>query len=198
MSTLGKEADQIAAEISGSKYWQTIFPGKQALMTELNQTIAKNVSGKYTAEKTQDILSEQTKNIVDTFSLSDEVAQKAQNIVRSTNQSNLDENIGKLGETLLGDDKEVANMFFDKSREDIKNIAAISPENVKEEIGSIRYGMNLPKAYFSNPDKKIRNNRIAAAATAYAGVTVGGRYLSGGTLTTDNYGRKDIAGVPFL
>ena len=58
--------------------------------------------------------------------------------------------------------------------------------------------MKYPQAYFKNPDKKIRNTRIGTAVGTYAALSVGRRYLQGGTLTTDQYGRKDIAGIPFL
>ena len=58
--------------------------------------------------------------------------------------------------------------------------------------------MKYPQAYFKNPDKEIRNTRIGTAVGVYTALSVGGRYLQGGTLTTDEYGRKDIAGIPFL
>ena len=55
-----------------------------------------------------------------------------------------------------------------------------------------------PKTYYWNPDKTIRNTRIAATIGTASALAVGGRYLSGGTLTTDRYGQKDIAGIPFI
>ena len=59
----------------------------------------------------------------------------------------------------------------------------------------IGYG-NLAKGYFGdevNGGKRIRTVLGAGAATA-----VGIRYLSGGNLTTNAQGEKDIAGVPFI
>ena len=43
---------------------------------------------------------------------------------------------------------------------------------------------------------KLKN--IKVLAVSLVALSVGGRYLQGGTLTTDQYGRKDIAGIPFL
>lgn len=58
--------------------------------------------------------------------------------------------------------------------------------------------INAPRAYFDVTDPAKKKARITTAAVGYAGVAVGGRYLSGGTLTRDNYGQRDIAGVPFI
>ena len=40
--------------------------------------------------------------------------------------------------------------------------------------------------------------RIGAAAGLYAGGAIGTRYLTGGTLTYNNEGESDIAGIPFI
>ena len=59
----------------------------------------------------------------------------------------------------------------------------------------IGYG-NLAKGYFGdevNGGKRIRTVLGAGAATA-----VGIRYLSGGNLTTNAQGERDIAGIPFI
>ena len=74
----------------------------------------------------------------------------------------------------------------------------ISREITDTDISPYQKPFIYPVAYFSNPDKHIRHTRINTAIGTYAGVAVGGRYLSGGTLTRDKYGRKDIAGIPFL
>lgn len=58
--------------------------------------------------------------------------------------------------------------------------------------------INMPRAYFDVEDQAARKVRIGTAVGGYAALNVGGRYLSGGTLTRDNYGQKDIAGVPFI
>lgn len=62
----------------------------------------------------------------------------------------------------------------------------------------MKHPLRYAEAYFNNPDKKIKKQRIAAVAGTYAGVAVGARYLSGGNLTHDEYGQKNIAGIPFI
>lgn len=59
----------------------------------------------------------------------------------------------------------------------------------------IGYG-NLAKGYFGdevNGEKRIKTVLGAGAATS-----VGTRYLSGGNLTTNAQGERDIAGIPFI
>lgn len=53
-------------------------------------------------------------------------------------------------------------------------------------------------AYFLDKDKKTVATRIGTTVAGIGTVNIAGRYLSGGTLTTDRYGRKDIAGIPFV
>lgn len=62
----------------------------------------------------------------------------------------------------------------------------------------VRHPLRYAEAYFNNPDNKIKKQRIATVAGTYAGVAVGARYLSGGNLTHDEYGQKNIAGIPFI
>ena len=79
-----------------------------------------------------------------------------------------------------------------------KNIEKADADMVLNSVGDFEKYINYPQAYFNSADKKVNQTRIGAAAGAYVGTTVGARYLSGGTLTTDSYGKKDIVGVPFL
>ena len=94
--------------------------------------------------------------------------------------------------------------FSDNNADIIVDAAKATASDIMKKNVTIKDASILQKpttyaqAYFSNPDKTVKTQRIATAIGAYAGLTVGGRYLSGGTLTTDSYGRKDIAGVPFL
>ena len=93
--------------------------------------------------------------------------------------------------------------FYSKSITTISGIHKNRIGNLLVPIPVVTYifllfSSKYPQAYFKNPDKKVRNTRIGTAVGAYAALSVGGRYLQGGTLTTDQYGRKDIAGIPFL
>ena len=52
------------------------------------------------------------------------------------------------------------------------------------------------KAYFN--DEVNGSYRKKAVAGIYGGVAVGGRVLSGGSLTHNSDGERDIAGIPFI
>lgn len=52
--------------------------------------------------------------------------------------------------------------------------------------------------YYTNGTGQQMATRAGVTAGAYAGGAIGLRYLSGGTLTTNNQGESDIAGIPFI
>jgi hypothetical protein len=80
-----------------------------------------------------------------------------------------------------------ANSLISGSTEDIKNV-----------IGSVNYYGNAAKAYFHPQSKRVAADRLLLAGGIYAGLNVGGRVIQGGSLTRDEYGNKDIAGIPFV
>lgn len=68
-----------------------------------------------------------------------------------------------------------------------------------EEAASAYFGresgvgvLRTAQGFMSNP------TRAKVAVGAYAGAAVGARVLSGGSLTTNNRGERDIVGVPFI
>lgn len=54
------------------------------------------------------------------------------------------------------------------------------------------------KDYFVGGDWKQNGARIGAATAAVGAAAVGTRYMSGGSATHNNQGRRDIAGIPFV
>lgn len=67
----------------------------------------------------------------------------------------------------------------------------------KEITGKDKIGvMATLDGYFG--DAQYGSTRIKAALGAGAAVAVGTRYLSGGNLTTNAQGERDIAGIPFI
>lgn len=67
----------------------------------------------------------------------------------------------------------------------------------KKGIGNkASFGLDAGKAYFSEEGK--RGARIGTAAAGVVAGGVGMRYLSGGNLTHNNSGEKDIVGIPFV
>ena len=62
----------------------------------------------------------------------------------------------------------------------------------KDKMGYLRFA----KGYFG--DEQYGKNRKIAAAGAGATLAIGGRFLSGGNLTTNAQGERDIVGIPFI
>lgn len=121
---------------------------------------------------------------------------KAQKIAKSANSENLDQIFGDIQSNFGGKlDKykeSVQKIFESQAKQDT------GEKSLKEMMGNINYYANIPKAYFNPADPKVRSDRIKAAVGGYAGVAIGGRVLQGGTLTTNEYGERDIAGIPFV
>ena len=68
---------------------------------------------------------------------------------------------------------------------------------MKEVTGKDKMGyINFAKGYFG--DKQYGGTRIKTVLGAGAATAVGVRYLSGGNLTTNAQGERDIAGIPFI
>ena len=70
--------------------------------------------------------------------------------------------------------------------------AALKEVTGKDKMGYMRFA----GGYFG--DKTYGGTRVKAAIGAYAGVNIGGRFLSGGGVTRNNTGERDIAGIPFI
>ena len=63
--------------------------------------------------------------------------------------------------------------------------------------GAMAFGGNA-KSYFTEGTTAQKVTRGVAAVTAYAGVNVAGRAINGGSLTRNNKGERDIAGIPMF
>lgn len=192
ISDLGKNAMDFAREFAKGNYARSIYPGKNQLKQELDQTIAKNV--KISSNLLDDKIQMTAKSILNGVGIPDaEVQKMASGIHAKTYEkdiSNLANDIAKHSKNVDG----VVNKMTSKAKTIVDD--GLNPDNLQ--LGLLDKAMKYPQAYFSNPDKKITQNRIATAAGAYVGITVGGRFLSGGNLTSDSYGKKDIAGIPFI
>lgn len=184
-----KAAKNIAKKPAVKQYFDSIYPGKTNLINELNQTIANDpkMSAKWIDERVQKRVSDTLEDLVP----KDKIEELSQTVHSATYSDDIDELAKSIGQ--YTDKADIASKIMkDEAKEVIDN----GLDNIKP--GLYDKITKYPQAYFKNPDKKVRNARIGTAIGAYAGLTVGGRYLQGGTLTTDQYGRKDIAGIPFL
>lgn len=187
LNTVGAKIQDVASSVVNSKWGQAVIP----TANELNQTISSNtkLAGSLYNENIQ-------KSLTHMFEGLNVPTEEATRMAKTVNVKNYDKAINALSEDISEyTDKPVEKVIERAKTVTQKEISkGIDPENLSIPDKILKY----PGAYFTNPDNKIKNTRIATAVTAYAGTAVGARYLSGGTLTTDNYGRKDIAGVPFL
>lgn len=207
MSNIGKGAKDIATKIAGNNYAETIFPTKAAFADELGNAINKNT--KLNIKLHSNELNEQIPSDIEDFAntlkeLGEEInidGDKAKKIARVMHGTDYSEkSFQKLSQALQkeGFSEEMANRFTNMAKQNADNVLSKEIDFDNDNISIFKKAPVYAQTYFSNPDKKIKNTRIATAAATYAGVTIGGRYLSGGTLTSDNYGQKDIAGIPFL
>ena len=194
VNAVGSKIDDIASSIVNSKWGKTVIP----TVEELNETIANNarLSGPLYTENIQRGL----ESMFVSADIPKDVAERMSKSVNAKNYTkaidNLSDEISKHTDKPVDKITQMAKTITEEElakKIDIKDVGKGGSKNSK-----IHRVISYPQAYFMNPDKKIAGTRIATAAGAYAGVAVGGRYLSGGTLTRDNYGRKDIAGVPFI
>lgn len=199
----------IAEAISGSKIkesklYKAIIPGKDNFYKEVTNMI--NNDDKLKASlKSQDVektIATKIKEYANgaKIDISDETAQKIAHAGNGVVTDEAFENINKaLQENGLAKEKtDKLTSKLQKYAQDVMD----KPIDREKAINSNGKKMIVySKTYYSNPDKTIRNTRIAATAGAVgtaSALAVGGRYLSGGTLTRDQYGQKDIAGIPFI
>ena len=209
MQGLTKGAGDIADNITNSGFYRNVVPTKDSFAQELAEGIGSNQKAKISyiqdtidaTIKSQSgmifgMLGKMPQDQVDT--ISDEIAKA----LHGTDYS--DEAFQKLASIMQKHqiDESVVNKFNQIAPGEIRNAINSATPNAETMMPTIGSAFSHPglyaKTYFNNPDPKIKKQRIAAVAGTYGAVAVGGRLLSGGTITEDNYGRRDIAGIPFI
>ena len=201
-----KNPESVAKAISGSKItesniYKTIIPGKK----QLTEEVATRMSGKTiinSAGIKADIDNKLLKDYIDAgINISDDVS----NAFKTFEKSKLDDNAIQELEKALRKDKTFSDLdIVDETMGDIKSYVGKYKSSKKvttDDVQNLKWyqkAKEYTSAYYLSPDKKTRNTRIAATAGAVSAVSVGERFLSGGTLTRDQYGQKDIAGIPFI
>lgn len=202
-ASVGQKVGDVLDSVVSSDFIRKLKP----TMDELNNTMAKMAQKDKIWHITQTMTGSANANIqenldgivpqlVQSFNLGDDFTKVAKGIT----QGNVDESFQKLHAMANGNAALDKKIDYMRKQVDsaIKDAGSISGSTVKDTIGTINYIGNMPKAYFGHPDEQIRKARINTAIGAYAAATLGTRVISGGNLTTDSYGRKDIAGVPFI
>ena len=199
-----KNPKAVAEAISGSKIketklYKTIIPDK----AQLTEDVATRMSSKTTIN-TSKLKAEIDSKILHNYKeMGMNISEDISKAFDDFSKSNLDDKaFNKLNESLKKDSifsggaDSVIDLTKDISEKykSSKNVTTDDVQNLKWYQKAKEY----TSAYYLSPDKKTRNTRIAATIGTASALAVGGRYLSGGTLTTDRYGQKDIAGIPFI
>lgn len=177
------------SKISESKLYKTIIPGKDELIKNMSPS-SKEAESVINSKILDELKNEYEINLADDTIKAFESFEKSK--FNETDYANLKKALEK--------DSNMPNEFTDeiieKTKDVIDNIQ-YDADNIKSTPWYVK-AKEYTKSYYTNPDTKIRNTRIATTVGTASALTVGGRYLSGGTLTRDQYGQKDIAGIPFI
>lgn len=192
--------NQWAESIAGSSYWQKIAPGMKQLQQEVGEKIMKNASGisDDSIQSASNAIAEMFLTLQDKPRGQTEIEQLSKTFAQKISKNSAEADIEKIFKENIGifQGKDYTNAL-NGAKARLQRTVYDSPEQAYNTLW-IEKLKEIPKAYFTNPNKDIRNARIQAAVGGYAALAVGGRYLSGGTLTKDSYGRGDIAGIPFI
>lgn len=90
-------------------------------------------------------------------------------------------------------DKAVAQDLRDEIYKDIYR------DNGRRMVETGVVGRNLTDYYFgAGVGREQQLTRLGATGLGVAGVGIGARYLSGGSMTRNNKGEKDVAVIPFI
>ena len=79
-----------------------------------------------------------------------------------------------------------------------KSISNFTTKGNQDTISKIAYQVQGAKKYFATDDPSINQKRLGVVAGGYVAATSGMRIISGGTPLTNEYGERDIAGIPFI
>lgn len=179
---VGETIENVAASISGSKWWKRLSTSSD----EIAETIANNPKLGIGNAFEDDLATKLRSGMGMEGEMADSIAKKIHPSI------DIDKTADRLAKK---------NGLDERAADTLKRFAKETAENSKiktSDMGLLQKAAEYPRAYFGIADKATRQTRIATAAGAYAGVAVGSRLLSGGSLTKDEYGRGDIAGIPFI
>lgn len=201
-----KGIGDIAGQISSSQFFKNVVPTAEGFGQELSAQISSNQKVKisYLQDRLANAVGAAADRPLVKAGLSpDEIKAVNEQLAQALKGSDysdaaLDTLSGIMSKHNI-DDATFAKFkkLASKNISDTLNTASVTIEKATLTEGML-HPLRYASTYFNNPDKTIKKQRIAAVAGTYAGVAVGARALSGGNLTHDEYGQRDIAGVPFI
>lgn len=96
----------------------------------------------------------------------------------------------------------IENKFKAETKEKLANnkiIKNFTTEKQQEKIADMAYKLQGKKQYFNKPnDAKTNQIRAGVAVGTYMGAMTTARLIHGGTPITNEYGERDIVGIPFI
>lgn len=205
MGSIRKTIGEVAHDIASSQFRYDVLPGKQQLLQEAQERVAKTQDVTTGLQKARNYLI----NAMASATGDPDYTGGIGMMLRS--EKDIDSIVDaqlqvlknrKIDSTILNDNtvSVVKQKMHDAYAEGMR-IAQTSPRSgvsVFEELSTVDKAGQLVQTYFKNPDERVRSNRILGAVGAYGAVSVGGRLMSGGTLSVDRYGRENLAGIPFI
>ena len=104
-----------------------------------------------------------------------------------------------IDDSLLKEMDVTPKMLEQSHRQQVKRFS--NPDYSSTSVrGAASDASEMAMSYFlgNGVSKTARNTRLGVAGAGVAGAMTGGRFISGGSLTHNNKGEKDIMGVPFI
>lgn len=193
-----KKINQIAEGLAGTAYWQKVMPGFKELQQEVGESVMR--AGKVgneinNASSISRAMAQMFMGLQGKTATEEEVKTLSSKISSKLHTEADIEKLFKENSHLFGGKDYSMQLNAVKKQAQYTNA---TPMGSYKSLSPLEKLKKVPKAYFTNPDKGIRDTRIKTAIGTYAGAAIGSRYLSGGSLTKDAYGRNDIAGIPFI
>lgn len=184
----------VASSIAKTDTYKRLIPGKDDFVKELGENFKNSMTFKtfQAQDAARSVLAEHIPDV----KARDRIVSSIRGNDISGSMEKVEEALNKHFEGTNVDTNTILNNM--KKEAEREAARKVSTEEAYRSMHIADKIIRSPGAYFNPADKATRNTRIGAAAVGYGGVAVAGRYLQGGTLTRDSYGRRDIAGVPFI
>lgn len=205
MGSIKKTIGEVAHDIASSQFRYDVLPGKQPFLREVYERVEKTQDSTTGLQKVKNYLINTMASATGDPDYTGGIGMmlRSEKDIDHVVESQLQVlKNRKINSNILNDDtlSAVKQKMHDAYAEGMR-LAQASPRSgasVFEELSTVDKAGQIVQTYFKNPDERVRSNRILGTVGAYGAVSVGGRLMSGGTLSVDRYGRENLAGIPFI